>query len=551
MTNNSPTSTEEHPEIATLRSAAPEATNKDLPGPARSEPSSITLLKKWFSFPAFLGAILVAANFAIVRGLRLDPDTWWHLKYGDMILQTGRWPTVDTWSFTVHGMPRIAYEWGGEVLTALAYRMGGLRGMDVLLITLTSIIVILTYYFAWLRCRNSYAAFFATFILLPIAVLCFTLRPQLIGYIFLLVTLILLERFRLGEQKNLWAVPVIFLLWVNTHGSFTLGFMVLGLYWLGGLISFDSGGLYAVRWRPEQRLHMELVGLLSVAVLPLTPYGTRLAAVPFDVATSLPLNLADINEWQPLNFGFWQAKLLLVVLFGFIVAQIAFRLRFRLEEFGLFAAVVYLAMVHGRFAILYAIVLAPLIASVFVRWAPVYDPKIDKHAVNAVLLFAALIAMVLYLPSERTLRRNIPNELPVKAVRYLLDHSISGRMFNDYGYGGYLVWALAPQRKVFIDGRGDVYEWAGVFSDYADVVDLKPDALAVLQSYRVDFCLIRPQGALATLLRGTPDWKEIYTDTVSAIFVRQATRSPLPHTSSSIGLIQGRTPWGYKNSSKS
>ena len=154
--------------------------------------------------------------------------------------------------------------------------------MDLLLIALTSIIVLLVYYFAWFRCRNSSAAFFTTFLMLPVAALTFTLRPQLIGYIFLLITLISLERFRQGEQRTLWVLPLVFLLWVNTHGTFVLGFMVLGLYWLSGLMDFSSGGLYAVRWRPQQRFHLVLVGLLSVAVLPLTPYGTRPAAVPFE-----------------------------------------------------------------------------------------------------------------------------------------------------------------------------------------------------------------------------------------------------------------------------
>ena len=488
------------------------------------------LLKKCFSFPAFLGAILVAANFGIDRSLRLDPDTWWHIKYGDMILQTGHWPTVDTWSFTVHGMPRVAYEWAGEVLTAMAYRMGGLRGLDVLLITLTTILTLLVYYFAWLRCRNSYAAFFATFILLPIAVLCFTLRPQLIGYIFLVLTLILLERFRLGEQKTLWALPLIFLLWVNTHGSFALGFMVLGLYWLSGLVDFDSGGLYTVRWRPEQRLHMEMVGLLSVAVLPLTPYGTRLAAVPLNVATSLPLNFSDILEWQPLTTNFWQAKLLLVLLFGFIVTQVVFRLRFRLEEIGLFLLVVYLTFVHIRFAILFAIVFAPLAASIFARWAPVYNSKVDKYAINAVLMFAALAAMVVLFPSQPTLQKSIAKDYPVQAVHYLRHHPIPGRMFNNYGFGGYLVWALAPQHKVFIDGRGDIYEQAGVFSDYSDITGLRSDAFALLQSYRINFCLVSPNGGLATLLGASSHWKEVYKDDLSAIFVRQTTRpSPRPN----------------------
>ncbi|MCL5670787.1 MAG: hypothetical protein M1423_05745 [Acidobacteria bacterium] len=484
-----------------------------------------SVLKKCFSFPVLMGVILVGANFTVERGLCLDPDTWWHLKYGATILQTGHWPTVDTWSFTVHGMPRVAYEWGGEVLTALAYRLGGLRGLDVLLIALTSTIVILLYYFAWLRCRNSKAAFAGTFLILPVAMIEFTLRPQLIGYVFLLITLISLERFRQGEQKTLWVLPAIFLLWVNAHGSFTLGFMVLGIYWLSGLKEFSLGGLHSVRWRSAQRVHIELVCLLSVLALPLTPYGTRLAAVPFEVATSLPLNFADIVEWQPLKANYWEAKLLLVLLFAFIVAQTAFHFRYYLEEVALFLLAAYLTFVHFRFAILYAIIFAPLAASVLSRWAPAYDSKVDKYALNAILIFGALAAFAWCLPSEATLQKHISDQYPVQAVSYLQNHAFPERMFNEYFFGGYLVWTMAPKHRVFIDGRGDIFERAGVFSDYMDVIDLKPDALAVLQSYRIDSCLLYQNSPLATLLSGSPGWRQIYKDKLSAIFVRKGTDS--------------------------
>ncbi len=494
-------------------------TNGQLQNSQASRPRA--LLKKCFSFPAFLGTILVAATYAIERGLRLDPDTWWHLKYGETILQSGHWPTVDTWSFTAHGMPGVAYEWGGEVLTALAYRLGELRGLDVLLIILTSILTLLVYYFAWLRCRNAYAAFFSTFILLPVAALTFTLRPQLLGYILLVITLILLERFRLGAQKTLWALPLVFLLWVNTHGTFVLGFMVLGLYWLSGLVDFSSGGIYAVRWRPKQRLHMEVVGLLSVAVLPITPYGSRLAAVPIEYANSLPLNLSDIIEWQPINTDFWQVKLLLILLFGFILAQLAFRLRYRVEDLALFSIVLYATFVHFRFVIFYVIVFAPLAASIIARWMPTYDPRIDKHALNAVLMLATLAAIVCFLPSQTALRRNVARNYPVQAVRFLRQHPIPGRMFNDYSYGGYLVWAMVPMNKVFIDGRGNIYEPAGLFSDYAGVVGLKPDAFAILQSYRIKYCLIPQNSALAILLAASSDWKKVYGDDLTIIYVRE------------------------------
>ncbi|HVB29285.1 MAG TPA: hypothetical protein VNG91_05675 [Terriglobia bacterium] len=485
-----------------------------------------SVLKKCFSFPVLLGALLLGVNFEIVRTLSLDPDTWWHIKYGETILKTGQWPMVDTWSFTAHGMPRMAYEWGGEVVTALAWRLDGLRGLDVLLIVLTSMIVLLLYYFAWLRCRSSKAAFLGACLMLPVAAMCFTLRPQLLGYIFLLITMISLERFRQGQQKTLWVLPPLFLAWVNTHGSFTLGFMVLGLYWLSGLADFSFGGLHAVRWRPAQRLHMEIVCLLSVLVLPITPYGTRLAAVPLEVATSLPLNFSSITEWQPLSMSSGGGKLVLILLFAFIVAQITFRLSYRLEELALFFIVAYLTFIHLRFAVLYAIVFAPLAASILARWVPAYDPMIDKYVLNAALILAVCSALVWYLPSQAALHKTIAKGYPVQAVRYLRYHPLPGRMFNAYGFGGYLVWAMAPEHKVFIDGRGDVYEQAGVFSDYLDVMSIRPDALAILQSYRINSCLVERDSALAALLGTIPGWKRIYEDKLSAIFVRTALPRP-------------------------
>jgi hypothetical protein len=521
MTTNGPKSIQERTETEFQAAGDRPSPNGEVPAQASGDSRLITAVKKFFSFPAFMAVILLGANFEFVKSLRMDPDAWWHLKYGNAILQTGHWPTVDSWSFTVHGMPRVAYEWGGDVLTALAYRAGGLRGLDMLLITLTSILVVLLYYFAWLRCRNSKAAFAGTVLMLPVAELCFTLRPQLVGYILLLITLISLERFRLGEQKTLWLLPPIFLLWVNTHGSFTLGFMVFGLYWLSGLTEFSAGGLHATRWRPAQRLHLEVVGLLSVLVLPITPYGTQLAAVPLEVASSLPLNFANIVEWQPFNADMWEAKLLLILLVGFVLAQIAYRPRYRLEEFALFLIVLYATFVHFRFAIVYAIVFAPLAASILVRWSPTYDPKIDKYALNAALMVVALLALVWFLPSQNKLEKNVAKVYPIQAVRYLQRHPIQGRMFNEYDSGGYLAWAIAPEHKVFIDGRGDVYERAGVFSDYINIMNLSPNALAVLQSYRIKFCLIAPDGALATLLSSSSGWRQVYKDKISAIFVRK------------------------------
>jgi hypothetical protein len=495
------------------------------------------LLHKCTSLPVLLGTLLVAVNVFIERSLRIEPDTWWHTKLGEIILSTKHWPQVDTWSFTAYGLPRVAYEWGGEVALALTWRLGGLRGLEALLMLLTSVILLLLYHYTYLRCGNSKAAFVATLLVTPIAAMCFTLRPQLIGYIFLLITMIFLERFRLGLQKTVWILPPLFLLWVNTHSSFCLGFVFLGLYWASGLVTFSWGGLSAERWRPSQRLHLELVALLSLMVLPLTPYGTRLATVPFEVASSLPVNFANIMEWQPLPIGFWQAKLLLVFLFVFIIAQVTLRPRYRLEELAFFFLVAYSTFVHCRFAILYALVFAPLAAPILCRWVPTYDARFDKRALNAALIVVAVVTMAHYFPSQANLREKIKEAYPVQAVEYLQQHPVPGPMFNEYGFGGYLVWSM-PTHKVFIDGRGDVFEQAGVFSDYVGVMNLKPEALAILRSYNIESCLIPRDAPLATLLAARSDWKRVYDDKLSAIFVRQPQSQPaaMPSAPGSLSL---------------
>jgi hypothetical protein len=478
-------------------------------------------IEKCFSFPVLLGAILVVIDFLIERGLRLDPDTWWHIKYGQRILSTGHWPAGDIYSFTAHGVVNMAYEWVGDVLTALAYRLGALRGLDLLLIALTSIIVLLLYWFAHVRCGNSKAAFLGTLLALPLAAMCFVLRPQLLGFIFLLVTLICLERFRLGMQKSLWLLPPLFLVWVNTHGTFALGLLIFAVYWVSGLRGVSWGGLRAERWNPKQRVHLALVFLASVAALPITPYGIRLAAYPINMAFFQPLNLATIYEWQPLPLALWQSKLLLILLIAFVVAQVALRLTYRLEELGLFLFAAYATLLHYRFVILFAILVAPLLASILMRWAPKYDRAADKYVLNALLIAGAILLMLKCFPSDASLKKNVAKKYPVHAVEYLRRHTIPGPMFNSYGAGGYLLWSLGPEQKVFIDSRADIYEEIGTYADYMRVMQLKPNTLAILKSYGIESCLVGRNAPLATLLSVAPGWKRVYQDKLSVLFVRQ------------------------------
>ncbi len=176
------------------------------PGADRRAPPWV-LLRKVSSYPVLLGALLVLATLIVTSRFPVDPDTWWHLVVGQRILSVHSCPTAEIYSFTARGSEWIAHEWLGEVVLALAARAGGLLGLMRLLFGLAATTVLLTYYYAYLRCRNPKAAFTATALVLPLLSVWFSLHPQLLGFIFLLITLICLEHFRQGRRRVLWFLP--------------------------------------------------------------------------------------------------------------------------------------------------------------------------------------------------------------------------------------------------------------------------------------------------------------------------------------------------------
>jgi len=492
-----------------------------LPAQERIRVGFVSALQKVFSFPMMLATLLVGGVAASLRLFDVDPDLWWHIKVGESILATHHFPTTDPYSFTVHGQLWLAYEWLGEIVLATAQRIGGLRGLDALLIALGCAVMLAIYAFATIRTGNSKAGFAAAAILLVLARPSFSLRPQMFGYLFLVLTLIALELFRQGKRGALWCLPLLMLAWVNIHGSWVIGMGAIFVYWMSGLVEFQVGGIETQRWSADDRRRMSFVFLLCLCALPLTPYGTRIAMSPFEYASSLPLNVTKIMEWQPMAFNLAGGKIFLALLLGFVVAQIAFRYTWNLAELALFLFGTVMACLHIRFLLVFVPFFTPILAVMIARWMRGYDARKDRFVLNAALMAVVAFGVVRYFPSRAQLERIVSEKWPVDAVEYLNAHEVAGPMYNAYGFGGYLVWARGPEHKVFIDGRADVYERGGVFADYLHISRLEPGALSVLRNYGIRSCLINRDEALGTLLAASPDWKRVYSDSVAALYVHQ------------------------------
>jgi hypothetical protein len=198
--------------------------------------------------------------------------------------------------------------------------------------------------------------------------------------------------------------------------------------------------------------------------------------------------------------------------------QMFYRFSWRLEEILLVVGGTAMACLHVRFILLFVPFCTPIFAVMLARWVPAYQRSKDKYIANVVLMAAVVAAMIHYFPKPAALDKTIAATYPVAALDYLRTHPIPGRILNYYGFGGYLVFSGQP---VFIDGRGDLYERSGVFSDYIHLNEFEAGSLGILRNYGISACLLGTKQSLAAVLSVTPEWHKVYSDDTSVIFVRQ------------------------------
>jgi len=143
-----------------------------------------------------------------------------------------------------------------------------------------------------------------------------------------------------------------------------------------------------------------------------------------------------------------------------------------------------------------------------------------------VLIGLAALALARIFPSQARLEGVVAHAFPHGSVEYLKRHPFPGRVFNEDFWGAYLLRSLGREHKVFIDGRSQLYEEAGVFRDYIRITDLDRDTPLLLREYRIEACLIRGGSPLATYLSAATDWRLAFSDDVSSLFVLKRRGGP-------------------------
>lgn len=489
------------------------------------------------SFLAVLTLILVGILFifSLYKRDLNDPDIWWHLRNAQYLLQNHHFPRFDAYSFSVAGHPWINHEWLAELPYYLGFLGFGLVGLKaVSFITLTATFLLLLY--LCYQCSGNFkasatACYFATFL----ATISFGPRTILFGYLYLVVLLVILDKFRRLGKGPLWAVPLLFCLWINTHGSWSLGLIVFFLIAASGMVDGVWGRIESRRWTPSEVRKLAVTGAASVAALFINPFGWRLVYYPFDLAFKQNLNITHIAEWVSVDFHSFRGKMVLVLVFSFLLTALIRNQRWNLGEVLVFFFALYSGLTYIRFLMLLGVVAAPPLAKAL-DFFPPYRPADETPKVNVFVILFLLGLMVYTWPRNAQVKRSVEETYPSAMLSYLQAHPPQGNVLNFYLWGGYLEWH-DPRLKAFIDSRVDIFEYEGVLKDYLDLLGAdgyqrRPDA--VLDKYKIRYVLFPRKdngnpllngpgisGNLVYVLEADPHWKTVYKDNVSELLERE------------------------------
>jgi hypothetical protein len=461
-----------------------------------------------------------------------DPDVWWHLRTGQLIVQNHRVFHTDPYSFTRFGQPWINHEWLSDVFIFALYRGAGWGG----LIVGFAIVITVAFLLLFLRCPGRpYLAAFMTAWGAVASCSLWGVRPQMLSLFLTSVFLIILER--ADERPGLlWFTPPLMLLWVNLHAGFPVGLGLMALFAAGKLLelAFAPGDRTEV-YSQLRRLLLFLVPCL--AIVPLNPYGAGMYLYPLETLRS-PAIQNYVEEWRSPDFHLIIFLPVLLMILAMVAAVAWPPRRLSGTEILLVLVTAGGALLSVRHIPIFVLVAVPILSAQIQAWwrvrrAPGKDHFKLVHPaapwVNGVVMVSWLALSLIWIHS--IIARQPATEsrtFPEAAVSFIETASPPGPILNHYNWGGYLIWKLYPKYPVYVDGRTDLY--AGSIMEDAQVLYSVSSPLwqQLLDRWQIRTVILPPDTPLVAALRQNNGWKLIYADPQAVILTRSGDRPAAP-----------------------
>ncbi len=459
-----------------------------------------------------------------------DSDTGWHIRNGERILAGNPLPRSDPYSFTRHGQPWFAWEWGADAVTAAAHRANGLPGVALLFATVSACCVWLWFRLHWLTGGNFFLACVMASPLLTTLQLHYLARPHLFGWLCSATAVWCMEtrvqRFGPWHAVGFLAFGA---LWANLHASF---------FFLPGLATLYAAGAILRRWLWDQQtawLPYALTAAFSMAGTFLNPYGWALHVHVVKYLSNNEL-LARIGEFQSFNFhAEGSLPILAAVIISLSGAVLALEAR-RPEHFLLLLALTALSLRSARALPLLALLALPLAngaitaalemavlrhplrrhLDAFLAYSQrlrTLEGRCGGFLAAPLALFLAFI--LLRAPAVAAQTGFPPKEFPVAAAAAVDALPPDARILAPDKFGGYLIYRFDGRRKVFFDGRSDFYGVA-FMKDYIRLIEARPGWRQQVEQFQFDYALLPNNYSLLEGLRQW-GWQQVYRDETATL----------------------------------
>jgi hypothetical protein len=456
-----------------------------------------------------LAGLAVAIGYLVVVTLNheLSNDVLWQLAAGQWMLAHHAVMGLDPFSYTESHRRWLADEWGSEVILASLYKAFGAGAYNVLAIGTGSLSLVCSMLYARaLGARGGRVAAIALLLTLGIAGFVAEDRGLSFSLIWLPLELFILTKAR-ANRRWLYALPVLCLLWVNTHGSILVGLLVIAVELGWSIVPARLVVPFTTEQQSPFPVHLALAALVSLLASLVTPYGPRLLAYDLSVVRNHQI-ARYIAEWNSPDFR----SLTVLLMFGvplavFLVAVHTRRLMLR--EATLVMGFFIGALVAQRIVIYLMVAAVGLAAGLPARrsWGPL------SRRVAGAGLIGLMVALIL---APAVPAGTVAPGVPVRAFDFLDSHR--GRIFTEYTWGDY---SIARHRATFADGRTDLFAGT-VLTEFFAITELSTDPDPILAHAHVDYVVWAPHTPLAEYLSHDQRWLVVDHAGPALVFARRS-----------------------------
>ncbi len=479
-------------------------------------------------------SVFLYLSFVPGVGLLNDGDTGYHIRAGEYILDSFTLPNIDPYSFITPALPWTVHEWLSEVVMAIVHRLSGLSGVVVFYASILAV----TYY-AVVRVLKAHGnsalpAAATTVVIIASSTIHWLARPHLFSFLMIVLWLHILDSYEHLDRNRLYYLPLLMIPWVNLHGGYIIGFVLLGIYLAGNLLliivdqeAWRNGGI------KRAKSYGSMFVICMVTAL-LNPFGWKIFLFPFKLVFDKYL-MDHTSEFLSPNFHeqpVFKALLLLLILFLSFSKK-----RLTIIQTGLVLLFTNMALYSIRYVPLFGLIVVPVMlrnmdfdfGDSLPRVRAFLHKRIDTVSImdgmsrGFIWPSAAILLVLVQLYNGAIVHDFDPKKKAVDAVDFIKREQIPGRMFNNDEFGDLIIYKAHRQFKVFIDGRLDMYG-SKHLKEYYKITSFSPGWENILQSYGISWIIYNTESEFVRFLTSRQEWRLVYSDKLASIFVSNTPR---------------------------